>query len=297
VLDSDKAKLRQGGIGSGLFFAVLFLLVLAVGIALHAFVIEYAERQERLDLQELATAMVTALDPTAVAQLTASSEDLGTRYFSAVKKSLSRLKSLSEDYAFVYLMGQRDGQIMFLADAEAEGSPDYSAPGEIYAEASSKLKQIFVDGQPFVEGPIVDSYGTWISAHAPILNPESGEIIAIIGADISARNWQEAIRTYRLFANVITFLLAGIVSVFAVLLSRIARHRNRLHKVNLALEQSLNDVKNLEGVIPICMYCKGIRDDEESWHKLEKYIADHSSAEFSHGICPSCMQERYPETD
>jgi len=47
-------------------------------------------------------------------------------------------------------------------------------------------------------------------------------------------------------------------------------------------------VKHLEGIIPICMYCKKIRDDVESWQQLEQYITEHSEALFSHGICPEC---------
>ena len=51
-----------------------------------------------------------------------------------------------------------------------------------------------------------------------------------------------------------------------------------------------NELKTLKGIIPICMYCKKIRDDEETWQQLEKYITEHSEAFFSHGICPDCMK-------
>lgn len=54
------------------------------------------------------------------------------------------------------------------------------------------------------------------------------------------------------------------------------------------LEESLARVKQLEGIIPICMYCKSIRDDTELWHQLEAYISQHTEAMFSHGICPEC---------
>jgi hypothetical protein len=56
------------------------------------------------------------------------------------------------------------------------------------------------------------------------------------------------------------------------------------------LEAALAKMKQLEGVIPICMYCKKIRDDKESWQQLEGYITEHSEALFSHGICPECYQ-------
>ena len=57
------------------------------------------------------------------------------------------------------------------------------------------------------------------------------------------------------------------------------------------LEAALDNVKQLEGIIPICMYCKKIRDDQDSWQQLEGYITEHSEAFFSHGICPECFQK------
>jgi len=56
----------------------------------------------------------------------------------------------------------------------------------------------------------------------------------------------------------------------------------------LELETALSKVRQLEGIIPICSYCNKIRDDEESWQQMEKYIMSHSEAQFSHGICPEC---------
>jgi hypothetical protein len=56
------------------------------------------------------------------------------------------------------------------------------------------------------------------------------------------------------------------------------------------LEATLAQVKQLEGIIPICAYCKKIRDDQSIWHRMEQYISEHSEAQFSHGICPSCFK-------
>jgi len=58
------------------------------------------------------------------------------------------------------------------------------------------------------------------------------------------------------------------------------------------LQQTLDRVKQLEGIIPICAYCKKIRDDQDGWNQLEQYITDHSEARFSHGICPHCAEEQ-----
>lgn len=61
------------------------------------------------------------------------------------------------------------------------------------------------------------------------------------------------------------------------------------------LQKALAEVRVLSGMLPICSFCKKIRDDEGYWQAIETYIRDHSSAEFSHGICNDCMKEHYPD--
>jgi len=58
------------------------------------------------------------------------------------------------------------------------------------------------------------------------------------------------------------------------------------------LEDALTRVKQLHGLLPICSYCKRIRDDHDYWQKVEDYLSEHSEATFSHGICPDCYEKR-----
>ena len=57
------------------------------------------------------------------------------------------------------------------------------------------------------------------------------------------------------------------------------------------------ELKILRGLMPICSFCKKIRDDDGYWNQLEAYISDHSEAQFSHSICQECMDKYYPDTD
>ncbi len=57
------------------------------------------------------------------------------------------------------------------------------------------------------------------------------------------------------------------------------------------------EMKVLRGLLPICANCKDIRDDKGSWNRIETYIQEHSSALFSHGMCPRCMDELYGKED
>ncbi len=61
------------------------------------------------------------------------------------------------------------------------------------------------------------------------------------------------------------------------------------------LSQALEQIKTLRGIVPICANCKKIRDDAGYWQQVEVYVRDHTEAEFSHGLCPDCMQALYPD--
>lgn len=66
-------------------------------------------------------------------------------------------------------------------------------------------------------------------------------------------------------------------------------------KLIAELKDSLNEIKTLQGIVPICAHCKRIRNDEGFWEQVEEYVRDHTYAQFSHSICPQCRAEVYPD--
>lgn len=73
---------------------------------------------------------------------------------------------------------------------------------------------------------------------------------------------------------------------------RIEEERNQLV---LNLQLALAEIKTLKGIVPICSFCKKIRDDKGYWEQVEVYVKRHTEADFSHGICPECRKKHYPE--
>ncbi len=61
------------------------------------------------------------------------------------------------------------------------------------------------------------------------------------------------------------------------------------------LQEALAQIKTLSGIVPICSHCKMIRDDAGYWNQVEAFVASHTEARFTHGICPECMAKLYPE--
>jgi len=78
---------------------------------------------------------------------------------------------------------------------------------------------------------------------------------------------------------------------------RVLTLQERLTDRVAELQAALSNVKQLRGLLPICSYCKRIRGDDQYWMQVEGYIAEHSEAQFSHGICPSCYATITAELD
>jgi sigma-B regulation protein RsbU (phosphoserine phosphatase) len=76
---------------------------------------------------------------------------------------------------------------------------------------------------------------------------------------------------------------------------RVIQLEKSLRQKNKELSEALAQVKQLKGLLPICMFCKKIRDDKNYWQQIEQYLVEHTEADFSHSICPECMVKNYPE--
>lgn len=139
-------------------------------------------------------------------------------------------------------------------------------PPEYRAEVIRHVEACAREGTPYdFEFPKFTAKGRliWVRSIGEAVRDAEGRIIRLQGAfqDITMRKQAEA-------------------------------EREKLIK---ELQAALAEVKTLRGVLPICMYCKKIRDDEGAWTQLELYIKEHTNADFSHGMCEPCTQKMYPE--
>jgi sigma-B regulation protein RsbU (phosphoserine phosphatase) len=76
---------------------------------------------------------------------------------------------------------------------------------------------------------------------------------------------------------------------------RVVKLERSLREKNKELSEALAQVKELKGLLPICMFCKKIRKDKNYWQQVEEYLAEHTDADFSHSLCPECLEEHYPD--
>ncbi len=87
----------------------------------------------------------------------------------------------------------------------------------------------------------------------------------------------------------------GLVKPYNLLFRQLKQNEEALREERDRLQQYIDTVKVLSGLLPICASCKKIRDDKGYWSQVETYIERHSDAQFTHGICPDCAQRLYPE--
>jgi hypothetical protein len=77
----------------------------------------------------------------------------------------------------------------------------------------------------------------------------------------------------------------------------VRRYRLRQEELAVRIKEALAEVKTLSGLLPICAWCKKIRNDRGYWEQLEGYFLSHSHITFSHGICEECEKKYTPESD
>ena len=130
--------------------------------------------------------------------------------------------------------------------------------------------------------------------------------------------WTPRSKAPLIFASVCSFLIIGVIfykpavpEMYKVLFNRgialfvvwttaiLGIKRNKIEQqrkmILIEREKALQEVKILRGFLPICASCKKIRDDNGYWTQIEGYIKDHSEADFTHGICPDCVEKLYPD--
>jgi phosphoserine phosphatase RsbU/P len=78
---------------------------------------------------------------------------------------------------------------------------------------------------------------------------------------------------------------------------RVVSLQERLANKVAELQATLDKVRQLRGLLPICSYCKRIRNDQNYWERVEVYVTEHTDARFTHGICPTCLEAAQAEVD
>ncbi|WP_373507427.1 response regulator [Thiocapsa sp.] len=169
----------------------LFVLLLIAGALFVGWQVSRTDREMREDLLVEARITAQAVPVERIATLSGSPDDLTADAYLRLKHQFAAVMTAKPTWRFLYLMGRRaDGTIFFFLDSEPAGSPDESPAGQVYEDAAEPDHLTFDSAEPIVYGPFVDAWGTWVGALVPILDPGTDAVIAVLGVDVDAGDWQ-----------------------------------------------------------------------------------------------------------
>lgn len=171
----------------------------------------HADEDRRRSLALSSELAVLSLPAADVETLSRNPEKPDSGALARVTLALREVRSRDPRLRDVYLMGRMPNrQIVFLADAAEEHSLDYAAPGEAYPEASLELMDVFDRCHYFVEGPLADRYGTWVTAFSCVYDPTGHTMVAALGLDIPADVWAAGVRRNQWMALGLALVMVAI---------------------------------------------------------------------------------------
>ncbi len=188
-------------------------VILIIGMFMTLWVARYTDQQLRASLSSRAETIAAGVHDDVLKRLTGASTDIGTDDYDDIKASMINTRKANPDARFVYLMGFRDDRLFFYADSEPPESKDYSAPGDLYADASDVKIKNAATGTVFTEGPYSDVWGSWVSGYAPVRDTD-GTVLATIGIDIGSNAWKEGIVEAAALPAVITLSLLVFLALY-----------------------------------------------------------------------------------
>ena len=186
-----------------------------------------------------------AIDIDDIRALNGTLDDLNRSEYQDVKSILERQSDAIPIARFIYLLGQNpNGSYFFYVDAEPSSSSDYSPPGQLYETPSVWMDEAF-QGGAVTGGPVTDEWGTWMSCLVPIIDEGTGEVVAVMGMDVSVDEWEHQKIEAGVPSIMISATAIAMLVVFYVLHKRKRDENRRLSVAAEALRESSEKYRTL----------------------------------------------------
>lgn len=221
-----------------------FILHLVIIIVLGCVYVTYnwfdAIKDTEENAMEIAKTAEAGIQMDVVSKLEAIPKDILKLDYAVVKYSLAKLVEINSRIEFAYLYTIKDDKVIYMANSEAASTKDFSAPGQIYEDASDFTYQVFREHTPRITKPTTNSRGSFVSVLVPMRNYQSGRTIAVLGMDYPADEWHNSALQRTRLSIIITFC----VIVHYILLHLIFKNnrelkaeKNKLANTNEILSQ------------------------------------------------------------
>jgi signal transduction histidine kinase len=213
------------------------ITILIAGFFVTFMTVRLAINAEHSSLVKRATTIAAGFPPDVLSTVSGVKTDIALQSYLDLKTALVRIRRANQDVRFIYVLGQREGDVFFYADSEDSSSDDYSAPGDIYHEATQEVRDGFSTGVAFIEGPVSDRWGTWISGIAP-LRDSNGEVAGLVGIDIAAYSYYRTI--------VVASAVPVLLTIITVILLAVGYHDARKNDEFLRIKSRFLSVASHE---------------------------------------------------
>jgi PAS domain S-box-containing protein len=259
---------------------VAVIIILFGGVALTIWTAQNENSNLHQQMQVKNRLIKEAFGTSQIKQLTGSESDVFSPDYITIKEDLIRIRLTDPQIRFIYFMAQRpDGEIVFLVDSELPESVDYSPPGQEYPEASEMLQNVFVLKGETMEGPTTDRWGTWMSSLIPIIDPATGKVIAVLGMDVDASDWNMHIFYSALPIIIGTLILLFIILVFSYMQQRNDRERQILKESENILRQSEHRLNDIINFLPDATFVIDIEGRVITWNRAMEEMTNIKAAD------------------
>lgn len=194
------------------YYLAIIILVLLGGVSATAYTYIKITSLTQESLLRNVNAVANTLEPHHIVTLSGSEADLTHPDYIILKKRIQKIKEISGN-RYVYVTGYREELPFFFADSESEDSLGYAAPGTAYTSASQTFHNVFSDRRPIVENVFSAGNDVWLSAVAPIIDHETNHVVAVLGMDLSARQYYRTIYAYSMVPAIATFFLTILLAI------------------------------------------------------------------------------------
>ena len=215
-----------------IWFNLIILFLIGLGFTWYS--ANSAKEELEFDLIQSSRSVVGSVNYKNIYLLKGEINDTTNANYHNFKEQLSSIAKTIPNVRFIYLLGVKNSKIFFYVDSEKPGSKDESKPGDIYSDAPENLNNVFKFKKENTVGPYSDQWGTWKSAFIPVINPKNGELIAVLGVDVSAKNWNLLIAK----KCIIPVLLMLITLIFVFLSYVLGRKAKLSRKHEILIRES-----------------------------------------------------------
>ncbi|MBF0387260.1 MAG: PAS domain S-box protein [Candidatus Omnitrophica bacterium] len=293
-------KLEMHGSRLAQFLPALILGVIVAGGWLTEVIADRSVHEDKADILNIVKGVAANMDLERLRKLSGTVRDVESPDHLMIKQRLQGVGESVPGVRYVYLMGQRESRVFFFVDTEpasfaSSGAKPVAAPGDFYDEVSPGVASAFDERKAVIEGPFADSWGTFVSGLVPVVDPGSGQVLAVLGMDFLASDWVRNILAHRLGVIFVFLLITLIFLVFFLVYQREAVVRGLLAGKAGELEE---ERRNLEMIFDSTQAGLLLVDSGLRVKKLNQVVLNMGGQEFfavighQPGDALSCVQAK-----